>query len=82
MPSNDAFARWDRSHLSVFTLADGRVITDEETGAEMATSICGPIIAPIDIAAAKVARTVGPGLSFNSRSILVTRGCTGVWSGK
>lgn len=49
---NDAFARWDRSHLSVFTLADGRVITDEETGAEMAGPIRGPIIAPIDIAAA------------------------------
>ena len=61
---NDAFARWDRSHLSVFTLADGRVITDEETGAEMASSIRGPIIAPIDIAAAKVARTVVPGAEF------------------
>ncbi|MCA4135654.1 UPF0158 family protein [Arthrobacter sp. M4] len=61
---NDAFARWDRSHLSMFTLADGRVITDEETGAEMAGSIGGPIIAPIDIAAAKVARTVEPGTEF------------------
>lgn len=61
---NDAFARWDRSHLSMFTLADGRVITDEETGAEMASSIRGPIIAPIDIAAAKVARTVEPRAEF------------------
>ncbi len=61
---NDAFARWDRSHLSMFTLADGRVITDEETGADMASSIRGPIIAPIDIAAAKVARTVEPGAEF------------------
>jgi hypothetical protein len=61
---NDAFARWDRSHLSMFTLADGRVITDEETGAEMAGSIGGPIIAPIDIAAAKVARTLEPGAEF------------------
>src|SRR3954464_9305629 len=58
---NDAFARWDRSHLSMFTLAlsmftlaDGRVITDEETGSEMASSIRGPIIAPIDIAALRV----------------------------
>ena len=59
---NDAFARWDRSHLSLFTLADGRVITDEETGAEMAvSSIRGPIIAPIDIAAAKVTRTLEAG---------------------
>lgn len=61
---NDAFARWDRSHLSVFALADGRVITDEETGAERAGSIGGPIIAPVDIAVAKVARTVGPGAEF------------------
>lgn len=61
---NDAFARWDRSHLSMFTLADGRVITDEETGAEMAGSIRGPIIAPIDIATAKVARTLEAGAEF------------------
>lgn len=61
---NDAFARWDRSHLSMFTLADGRVITDEETGAEMAGSAHGPIIAPLDIAAARVARTVAPGAEF------------------
>ncbi|MFF1253812.1 hypothetical protein ACFVYC_15120 [Pseudarthrobacter sp. NPDC058329] len=61
---NDAFARWDRSHLSLFTLADGRVITDEETGAEMAGSIDGPIIAPIDIAAAKVIPTLEPGAEF------------------
>ncbi|WP_320537679.1 UPF0158 family protein [Pseudarthrobacter sp. IC2-21] len=61
---NDAFARWDRSHLSVFTLADGRVIADEETGAEMAASVRGPIIAPIDIDVAKVVRTVEPGSEF------------------
>jgi hypothetical protein len=61
---NDAFARWDRSHLSVFTLADGQVITDEETGAEMAGSIGGPITAPLDIEAAKVARVLEPGAEF------------------
>ncbi|MET1087886.1 MAG: hypothetical protein ABWY04_12335 [Arthrobacter sp.] len=61
---NDAFARWDRPHLSMFTLADGRVITDEETGAERAGSIGGLIIAPVDIAAAKVVRTVEPGAEF------------------
>ena len=61
---NDAFARWDLSHLSMFTLADGRVVTDEETGAELAGSISGPIIAPIDISTAKVARTVEPGAEF------------------
>ena len=61
---NDAFARWDRSHLSMFTLADGRVITDEETGAEMAGSFRGPIIAPIDIDVAKVVRTLEAGAEF------------------
>ena len=61
---NDAFARWDRSHLSTFTLEDGRVITDDETGTEMAASTGGPITTALDIAAAKVARTVGPGSEF------------------
>lgn len=62
---NDAFARWDRSHLSMFTLDDGRVITDEETGAEvMGGSISGPITTAIDIATAKVARTVELGAEF------------------
>ena len=61
---NEAFARWDRSHLSVFTLADGRVVADVETGAEMAASIGGPIWAPLDIDTAKVARVVEPGAEF------------------
>jgi hypothetical protein len=61
---NDAFARWDRSHLSVFTLADGRVVTDEETGAELATMGAGPVIVPLDSAVTKVARTLEPGAEF------------------
>lgn len=61
---NDAFARWDRSHLSMFTLADGRVVTDTETGAEMAGSIGGPITEPVDIESAKVARLLRPGAEF------------------
>ena len=61
---NDAFARWDRGHLSVFTLADGRVVTDEETGAEMAGSAGGPIVTPLDIGATKVAKVLGPGAEF------------------
>jgi hypothetical protein len=61
---NDAFARWDRSHLSAFTLADGRVVTDEETGDEMAGSIGGPIRAPLDIESAKVAQILEPGAEF------------------
>ncbi|HET7387203.1 MAG TPA: hypothetical protein VFJ19_11140 [Nocardioidaceae bacterium] len=61
---NGAFARWDRSHLSMFTLADGKVVTDDETGAEMTGSIGGPVIAPLDITTTKVAGTVEPGCEF------------------
>lgn len=61
---NDAFARWDLSHLSMFTLEDGRVVTDEETGAEMTASGGGPLITPLDIESVKVARTVELGAEF------------------
>ena len=61
---NDSFARWDRSHLSMFTLADGRVVTDEQTGAELAASSGGPIITQVDLASARVARTVVLGAEF------------------
>lgn len=61
---NDAFARWDRSHLSMFTLAVGRVVTDAATGAEMAGSIGGPVLEVVDIVSAKVARLLGPGAEF------------------
>lgn len=61
---NDAFARWDRAHLSMFTLADGRLVTDAETGGELANSFSGPIKVPLDIESAKVARVVGPGAEF------------------
>ena len=61
---NDAFGRWDRSHISMFTLADGQVITDQSTGAEMATSAGGPISAPLDIESAKVGRVLELGAEF------------------
>lgn len=61
---DDAFARWDRSHLSVFTLADGRLITDDETGQEMASSSFGPVVSAVDIASAKVGRTLALGAEF------------------
>jgi hypothetical protein len=61
---NDAFARWDRSHLSMFVLADGRIVTDEETGDEMTASAGGPITTPLDIGAAKVIRVVELGSEF------------------
>lgn len=40
---NEAFARWDRSHLCVFTLADGTVITDPDTGREITGLGPGPV---------------------------------------
>lgn len=61
---NTAFARWDRSHLSMFTLADGRVVADEETGAEMTAAPIGPVLAPLKILTARVSETVAPGAEF------------------
>lgn len=61
---NDGFARWDRAHLSMFTLADGRVITDTDSGADMAGSIGGTITAPLDIASVTVAHTLTLGALF------------------
>ena len=61
---NDAFGRWDRAHVSMFTLADGQVITDVSTGVEMAESAGGPISAPLDIESAMVGRVVEPGAEF------------------
>lgn len=58
------FARWDRSHLSMFTLADGRVVTDAKTGAEMVASFGGPITESVDIESAKIARLVKPEAEF------------------
>jgi hypothetical protein len=62
---NNAFARWDLSHLSVFTLADGRVVTDAETGAERATSAFGVLpVEALDIEVATVMRAVEAGAEF------------------
>jgi hypothetical protein len=61
---NGAFGRWDRSHLSMFTLADGQVVTDMSTGVEMGESVGGPISAPLDIESAKVAKVLEPGAEF------------------
>lgn len=62
---DNAFARWDLSHLSLFTLADGRVVTDAEIGADLATPALGELpIAPVDIEVAKVMRMVEQGAQF------------------
>lgn len=57
--------RWDRSHLSMCTLANGRIVTDTETGAEMVESLGGPITETVDIESAKVARLLGLGAEFH-----------------
>lgn len=60
-----AFARWDLSHLSLFTLADGRNITDPETGAEIESSEVGTMPPrSLDLATTKVMATVRPGEPF------------------
>ncbi|MEZ5084809.1 MAG: hypothetical protein R2722_00665 [Tessaracoccus sp.] len=61
---NTAFARWDHAHLSVFTLADGRVITDDETAAEMVAAPLGTIPDTLEISAAIVTQTVEPDVEF------------------
>lgn len=61
---NGAFARWDRAQLSVFTLDDGRVVTDEDTGAEITNSMAGPLVQPLDVTSTKVARQVQRGAEF------------------
>jgi hypothetical protein len=62
---DNAFARWDLSHLSLFTLADGRVVTDAETGAELATSALGVLpTAALDIEVTKVMQTVKTSAQF------------------
>ena len=61
---NNAFARWDLAHLSMFTLADGTVVTDRESADEFAASPFGPITLSLDIGSAKVATTLRPGAEF------------------
>lgn len=61
---NTAFARWDRSHLSVFNLADGSVVTDPYNGPELTNSMQGPIEEFVDFTKAKVSKFVKPGAEF------------------
>lgn len=61
---NTAFARWDRAHLNEFTLADGTRITGFAPDEKVAETVRGPIVLPLDIAKAKVFRTVSPGDEF------------------
>ncbi|MCR5979909.1 hypothetical protein GDN83_19550 [Gordonia jinghuaiqii] len=40
---DDAFARWDSSRQSLFTLDDGRLVADAAFGAELAVGVGGSI---------------------------------------
>ena len=61
---NTAFARWDRGHLSMFDLPDGRLVTDPETIAELSGGPSSPIPDALDIGSAEVAGTLEPGAPF------------------
>jgi Plasmid pRiA4b ORF-3-like protein len=62
---DNAFARWDRSHLSLFTLSDGRVVTDGKTGSKFEASAFGVVPAgALDIGVAKVMGTLETGAQF------------------
>ena len=57
-----AFARWDRSHLCQFTLADGRVVTDAESAEDLESSPFGPLPLPtLDLDKTRVTKTLKPG---------------------
>lgn len=62
---DDAFARWDRAHLQMFTLADGTMISDQETLDESvyASEPDQPIPRTVDITAS-VARRIKTGDRF------------------
>jgi hypothetical protein len=62
---NNAFARWDLSHQSLFTLPDGRAVTDVEIGHEQAASAFGPVAAPaLDLRTTRVQSTIKPAGEF------------------
>lgn len=61
---NIAFGRWDFSHLSQFELADGRIVTDPDSGLEAASGGFGPVQWPLDITKAKISKTVKLGDQF------------------
>jgi len=55
-----AFSRWDLSHLAMFTLPDGRIITDAQTGQELANAVAGPLLSPLDISKVKIGDVLAP----------------------
>lgn len=61
---NTAFARWDRAHLSEFTLPDGTLIADLESSLDLVSSGFGPVQLVKEIERTKVAKTVELGDEF------------------
>lgn len=61
---NTAFARWDRAHLSDFTLPDGTLIADLESSLDLVSSGFGPVQLVKEIERTKVAKTVELGDEF------------------
>jgi hypothetical protein len=62
---DDAFARWDRAHLCQFTLADGTVVTDEESADDVQETPFGPIAtAPLVLDRTKLTARIKPGDEF------------------
>src|SRR5690625_5121624 len=73
-----AFSRWDLSHLAMFTLPDGRIITDAQTGQELANAVAGPLLRPLHSSNAKLGDDLAPDdevrYEFDVRADWVHRG--------
>src|SRR5690625_6663033 len=44
----------------MFTLPDGRIITDAQTGQELANAVAGPLLSPLDISKVKIFDVLAP----------------------
>src|SRR5699024_8712355 len=76
---NTAFARWDHSHLCLFTLADGREVTDRETAEETALSPSDRSRRVWTSRRRRSPRRWGLVQSSGSPTTSATTGCTGAW---
>lgn len=59
-----ALGRWDLAHLRMFELADGTVVTDEETAAEAMSGPAGPIAETLPLTST-IARRIHKGEEFS-----------------
>src|SRR5690625_7353811 len=49
----------------MFTLPDGRIITDAQTGQELANAVAGPLLSPLDISKVKIGDVLAPEDEFS-----------------